>query len=190
MRRLVFGGLAAFFFYYIVQPVHAATTGFNGDYAFSNWMYTENQGTLGGVITDDVSDSIALVSADDGSGLDVLTDCTIVAPFAATISFEWNYESVDSSNLTLYDPFGYLIGDTYIQLVDTEIGTPLIQSGAVTFDVKMNQTFGFRAISIDSEGGSSTTTITHFQAIPEPAVITLLAGFGSLLIAVRRYFMA
>ena len=115
--------------------------------------------------------SIILRGADDGSGNDVNTDFTIAAPTAGTVSFDWNYSTLDGS--PSFDPFGYLLNGAFTKLTDDSGATT--QSGSAFFSVLSGDVFGFRQNTIDSGFGRASTTISNFNG-PTAAVPASVPG--------------
>ena len=91
---LMTAGLASATLVLAASPAQALTQ-FAGDYAPGNW--TQSIGGDGSIDTSGAPASIILRGADDGSGNDVNTDFTIAAPTAGTVSFDWNYSTLDGS---------------------------------------------------------------------------------------------
>ena len=90
-----------------------ALTNFAGDYAPGNW--TQSIGGDGLIDTTSAPGSISLTGADDAGGLQN-TDFTIAAPTAGTVSFDWNFSTLDTSSE--FDPFGYLLNGAFTQLTN------------------------------------------------------------------------
>ena len=161
---------------FISTSVSAVTINdFTDGYAVGNWTsITQGDSSID---TSGAPSSISLTSSNDVSGL-ANTDFTIAALGDGTVSFDWSYVSVDFN--PDFDPFGYLLNGTFIQVTDD--GGSLSQSGFVSFAVLTGQVFGFRQLSTDSDFGAATTTVSDFSApsaIPVPAAVWL---FGSGLI--------
>ena len=166
------------------NPAQALTL-FSGNYAPANW--SQAVGGDGSISTTGAPNSISLTSANDGGtepGVNRSTDFTIAAPFAGTVSFTWAYTTTDET-APEYDPFGYLLGTNFTQLT-TNTGANS-QGGSISISVIAGQIFGFRQNSLDSLGGSATTTITNFNgpvasgsaSVPGPLpLFGLGAAFG------------
>ena len=88
----------------------------------------------------------------------VNTDFTIAAPTAGTVSFDWNFSTLDGAQ---YDPFGYLLNGVFTQLTN-DLGSQT-QSGSASFSVLSGDVFGFRQNSQDSGHGRASTTISNFN---------------------------
>jgi hypothetical protein len=113
---------------------------------------------------------VVLRSSDDGISGDVNTDFSIAAPTSGTVSFDWNYSTLDDA---AYDDFGYLLNGAFTQLTN-DAGSQT-QSGSVTFSVLATDTFGFRQNSEDSCCGRASTNISNFNgpiaSVPGPLPI-------------------
>ncbi|TDJ65470.1 MAG: PEP-CTERM sorting domain-containing protein [Proteobacteria bacterium] len=165
---------------------------FSGDYTLGLWDIAESGGTidLGGA-----PGSVSLTSNNGGGFAN--TDLSFTAFEAVTITFDWDFTTVDpgipGTNGAQWDPFGYLLNGSFTKLTN-DAGADSQSGTAVTFAVAFGDTFGFRANTIDGIFGAATTTITNFSAIgPAPAVVPLppsvsLLGFalGGVLLLQRR----
>lgn len=170
----------------------AAHADFSGSYAIGLWNSVINGGTID---TSGAPGSVSLVSNNAGT-LNANQDLTFTAFENATISFDWEFTTTDSGTATTasaqWDPFGYLLGGSFVQLTNNN-GADL-QSGSVSFDVFVGDVFGFRANTVDGIAGAATTVIGNFQALgPAPAVVPLPpavwllgAAISGLLMLTRR----
>ena len=156
-------GLASATLSLTASPAQALTQ-FAGDYAPGNW--TQSIGGDGSIDTSGAPASIILRGADDGSGNDVNTDFTIAAPTGGTVSFNWNFSTLDHS---AFDDFGYLLNGAFTQL--TNNGGSRNQSGSASFLVLTGDVFGFRQNSEDSDFGRASTTISNFDGPTAPASV-------------------
>ena len=107
-------GLASATLGLAASPAQALTQ-FAGDYAPGNWTFNANGGG-GSIVTSGAPGNIVLRSSDDGSSGNVNTDFTIAAPTAGTVSFDWNFSTLDTSSE--FDPFGYLLNGAFTQLTN------------------------------------------------------------------------
>jgi len=169
----------------VASNASAATVfGFQDEYAPSNWN-TTNSNADGSVNTSQAPTSISLTGGDNGSFAPGNTDYTTTAAATGEVMFDWNYSTFDFG--PFFDPF-FVLNGTPTQLTDDNGGP--IQSGTFMFDVLAGDIFGFRIGTTDNIAGSSTVTISNFEApapaVPEPSnilgLITISAlGVGTLL---------
>lgn len=157
--------------------------GFAGTYAPANWNISSGTGSVNSF----TASSLSITSGDDGSEAASYTDVFIQASVDTTFSFSWDYASSDES--AGYDPFGIIWSDdgvnfSFTQLTDDLAGT--LQSGVGSFIADAGTYFGFRAWTLDNIGGSATTRITDFAAVPEPSSYALAAIALLGLAATRR----
>lgn len=150
----------------------AAHADFSGGYAISLWNSVINGGTID---TSTAPTSVTLVSNNSGTP-NANQDLTFTAFESATISFDWQFTTVDTGTATSaaaqWDPFGYLHAGSFVRLTDNS--GPSTQGGSVSFDVLAGQVFGFRANTVDGIAGAATTVIGNFAALgPSPAVVPL-----------------
>ena len=141
----------------------SANSAFIDAYDLSNWSQSTNGGTI------DISgapDTVVLTSSNDGSGDKKNQDFIITALENEAINFAWSYQTTD---LNVYDPFGWLFNGVFTQLTDNSGNSN--QSGIFSFNVVTGDIFGFRANSVDSMSGSSITEISDFSATPIPSQV-------------------
>ena len=152
---------------------HAAYTFYNDDGA---------NGTLSGSYP-----AFTITGSDDGSGNDDTAFYVQTYASATTVSFTWQYASLDSGG-SLYDPAGWILDGVETQLsIDGGPGTT--SSGSSSVDVAAGQTFGWYVHSFDSTGGAGVLAVDEDlpPAVPEPADAALtMAGLVALLALVRR----
>jgi hypothetical protein len=147
----------------------AHAIGFADAFDPSNWTLSTNNGN-GTVNTSGAPSSISIVSANNGSG-STSTDYTIPIPVGVqNLSFAWDFSTVDVDGPS-FDPFGYLINGSYIQLTDSFGNNS--QSGVKSVNVTLGDVFGFRALATDSVLGASTTQIFNFTDSPNPQPVSL-----------------
>jgi hypothetical protein len=131
---------------------------------------------------------VTLVSSNDTSGAKKNQDFTIPVLTDAVINFHWQYNTADEDEDALYDPFGYLLNDTFTKLTFEGKGSKS-QQGDFSVAVFAGDEFGFRMNSDDSALGAATATVTNFSAVPLPAAVWLFGTglFGFLWQTKRRH---
>jgi len=139
------------------NSAQAANPGFAGTYAPPNWTQLIVQD--GSVDTTNAPTSITVIGPNNGANSPGKTDFTIAAPSAGTVSFDWLFTTSDSKSQ--YDPFGYVLNGSFIQLTADGIAN---QSGSATFAVLAGDVFGFSQRSSDSSFGRAQTVISNFVA--------------------------
>ena len=153
--------LAGATFGFAAKPAQALTL-FAGPYAPANW--SQSIGGDGSIETSDAPDSVTLTGSNDGSGA-ADADFTIKAPASGTVSFDWNFSTVD---YPFADPFGYLLNGSFTKLTN-DIGISP-QAGTASFSVLSGDVFGLRQRTSDSSYGRASTTISNFNGpTSEPA---------------------
>lgn len=155
----------------------ATVFGFQDAYDPINWTFT-NSNADGFVNTGGAPASISLTGGDNGSGDFGTTDYTTTAAAAGTVTFDWNYSTADPDT-PFWDPFGYLLNGSFIQVTDD--GGGVVQNGTATFNVLAGDSFGFRIDTFDNFFGRGSVTISNFSApIPEPSTVLSLLVLGGL----------
>lgn len=175
-----------------VSSASAATVfGFQDEYAPINWTLT-NSNADGFVNTGGAPASISLTGGDNGSDSFGTTDYTTTAAAAGTVTFDWNYSTVDvltdpSCNLpnNFCDPFIVLVNG--IETIPLNPSGGQSQSGTSTFNVLAGDSFGFRISTPDNFAGRGSVTISNFSApgpmaptVPEPSTVLSLLALGGL----------
>ena len=167
--------------------VPATAGSFTGSYDLSNWTLI-NTNADGSAMTPDLGLSLILTGGNNGSGNPGITDFVITAPASGTISFQWNYSSLDATtpvcgpfgNL-ICDDGGYLLNSVYTGLADdTTQG-----SGSTSFLVTSGESFGFRINTADNQGEPGILTITDFSgpvdaSVPEPGTFSVVLGLAAM----------
>lgn len=146
----------------------------------------------GSAITTAGGSTLIFTGPNNGSGLPGQTDLTTVAKASGLVQFDFSYTTLDlwdtsDPTATPNDFAGYLAGSVFTLLADRDG-----QSGTVSFQVVLGQTFGFRIGTVDNVGEPGVLTISNYTApggganVPEPGTssLMLLAG-GASLAAVR-----
>src|SRR5690606_30472517 len=100
---------------------------------------------------------VMVIGSDNGSGSEGFTDFTVNVTEAATITFDWDYTTIDIAG---FDSFGYLLNGTYTELTDPGLGN---QSGSANIAVAPGDIFGLRSQTDDNGFGGNETVISNFM---------------------------
>lgn len=161
------------------------------------WTFTADNGGDGSIAG--TYPQFILTGSNNGDpstkGFESTTSYTQSFANAETISFTWQYASLDSSGLGTYDPAGWLVIDNgTVVSTQLSIDAGTTSSGTATVSVAAGDTFGFYVYSADSLAGPGVLAINEAlpppppppPAIPEPQNAALmLAGLAALFAAVR-----
>lgn len=150
-------------------------------YPLSFFVLT-NSNADGNVFSPDGGISAILTGGNNGTGLSGTTDLLAIATGSGSIQFQYIYSSAD---LPAFDRAGYLIGQLFTPLADTDQ-----QFGTATFLVMGGDTFGFRVETDDNTGEPGVFTISDFTvdstAVPEPATLPLVLAAMAMAAGIRR----
>ena len=158
----------------------SALPGFSGAYAPSNWTFL-NSNANGNVNTTTAPTSITLTGGNIESGgpSSGITNYTIAAVAGGTLSFNWNYSTLDIFGPTS-DPFLFLLNGS-TQLSNNFGGST--QSGSFSTSLLSGATFGFRIATKDNRDGAANVTISNFDitpVTPVPFEFSPVLGVGVL----------
>jgi hypothetical protein len=180
--------------------VPQAKSDFIGNYALNNWTLTNtiaqdpgcsltNTSADGFATTPDGGVTVIITGPNIGNGLcSGTTGLTIAAGEAGQVQFDWSYSSLDAPS---FDNAGYLTGNTFLQLADSDG-----HSGTVMFPIASNEIFGFRVGTVDNQGEPGILTVTNFNVSPDIASVPEPGAAPMLLVAIvligaqkrRRHF--
>jgi hypothetical protein len=151
-------------------------------YPLSDFVLT-NLNADGTAVSLDGGISVILTGGNNGSGLSGTTDLLAIATGPGPIEFQYTYSSVDDPT---FDWAGYLVGDQFSRLADTNG-----QFGSASFLVMGGDIFGFRVVTDDNTQEPGVFTISDFRvdstAVPEPATLPLvLAAAMAIAVGIRR----
>ena len=144
-----------------------AQADFSGPYDHANWTFTQAGNSS---FTANLT-SLTLTGSNNGSTLNALTEYTIAADASGTVSFDWDYSSVDSLN---WDYGGFSVNGVFTTLAFNSTAG----SGNFSTAVNAGDIIGFWVFSQDSTFGAGVLEITNFSgpvAVPEPGSLGLLA---------------
>ncbi|MDX2150516.1 MAG: PEP-CTERM sorting domain-containing protein [Bryobacteraceae bacterium] len=168
----------------VVLPVGAAPL-FVGPFDIGNWTFA-TEGT-GSVNLLNAPDSITLFGSDCGSPTcpaeQPITTFEVVygGPDPIVFTFPWLYFTDDDN--AGFDPFGYFLNDTFVELTDPGLGD---QSGVTSVPLVAGDRFGFFISTTDNRFGRASADIgATSAAVPEPAAF-LFMGSGLALIGLSR----
>ena len=173
-------------------PAPARAIGFTGYYATGNWTTNAIPNATVTVIGPAPSSTIRLRSKDNGGGASDTTFTIIAdpsAPVASTVFFNWSYVTRDRDGST-FDPFGYVLNGSFIQLTVNGQPDNSTQSGSASFLVQPGDEFGFNQRSVDSQLGRGITDVSGFSIIAVPVTPALLGLLPLALVARKRYASA
>jgi hypothetical protein len=151
-------------------------------YPLSFFVLT-NSNADGAAVSPDGGISVILTGGNNGSGLSGTTDLVAVATAAALIHFQYSYSSLDDP---MFDRAGYLIGDQFTPVADTDQ-----QSGTASFLVIDGDIFGFRVATDDNTQEPGVFTISDFSVdsttAPEPSSMPLMfVGIMAMAVSMGR----
>lgn len=147
---------------------------------FDTALWTESQ--MGGphdgaVDASGAPGSIALTSANDGTG-NAATEYCITIAVSGNISFDWAYASNNGDSF--FDPFFFTLNGAATQLSVDGAGALLNQNGSETIAVTAGDVFCFSQQSTDGIFGSATTTISNL-AYPCTVNVPTMSEWGLMI---------
>ncbi|MDH3685477.1 MAG: PEP-CTERM sorting domain-containing protein [Myxococcales bacterium] len=165
-----------------------AAAAFIDDYAFANWSLTQTPGADGFVVPSGAPTDTIVLTGSEANGTPAppaddpsVTDFTITVATSGTISFDWDYQSLDAAD---WDRGAYLVNGGEFFLAQNDSAT---SNGTVTIAVTAGDVFGFRVGSRDQAFSPGILTIDNFSFVPEPSTaVLLLLGTIGLAVAGRR----
>jgi len=162
----------------------AALAGWSGGAQAAYTFYDDDggNGTLSGTYP-----TFTITGSNDGSGVDDTAFYVQTYASPVTLSFTWQYASLDSGG-SVYDPAGWILDGVQTQL-SVDGGPGSTSSGSLSVDVGAGQTFGWYVHSFDSTGGAGMLAVNEDlpPAVPEPAGAALaMAGLAALLALAKR----
>lgn len=165
-----------------------AAAAFIDDYAFANWTLSQTPGADGFVVPSGVPTDTIVLTGSEANGTPAppvddpsVTDFVITVVVAGSITFDWDYQSLDAAD---WDHGAYLVNGTEFFLAQNNSGT---SNGTISILVGVGDTFGFRVGSRDQAFSPGLLTIDNFVFVPEPATAMLLfLGTLGLAVAGRR----
>jgi hypothetical protein len=120
------------------------------------WVFSTTSGDGSGVVTED---GLTLVSSDSGTEESQIVALTSAAK-AITISFDWDYSTVDVDGAP-FELFGYTVDGVFTQLSDNAGSNN--QSGSASFEVPAGSEVAFIIDAIDDILGSATANVTNIN---------------------------
>ena len=101
---------------------------------------------------------VVTISSNNASGAVGTTDLTMTVATAETVSFDWDYVTMDGPD---WDSFGYVLNGVYTELTDPA-GANTQSGNSGPIDLVPGDVFGFRSQSEDGFAGAATTTVSNF----------------------------
>ena len=136
---------------------HSVFAQFEGDFAPDNWTFTSDN-TDASLEDAQIPDAITIKGGNDGE--EGNSDYVITVNQSGEIKFSWSYFTTDAE--ARYDPGGYLLNGTFVELVDGDLAGD--QSGTTSVIVTNGDVFGFRVYTMDGDLGAAYLTIENFTA--------------------------
>ena len=161
--------------------------GFKGNFSPGLWMLYDDAG--GSVDWSEAPYRLRLYGGDVGVG--GVTETGTIMGADGTVSFDWNYGTVDEPG---WDALGYFInGDSWLLSQglywDGQAWSDIF--GSVSIPVNAGDEFGFYMYTADGAFGGGVANVWNFSAptaaIPEPTTLTALSLLGLCSAAVRRW---
>ena len=151
----------------------AFSAGAHAGYAFSN--DNGGDGALSGAFP-----SFTITGSDNGvdAGFDDIASYVQTFAAAASVTFDWRYETLDEGG-GAFDPGGYVLDGVLTPL--SGFGGPGDgNAGRTTVAVEAGDTFGWYVESLDSEFGAGMLAV-DVDAVPEPSGAALLIAAVGLI---------
>ncbi|MFZ6053535.1 hypothetical protein ABHV44_16105, partial [Flavobacteriales bacterium DA487] len=120
------------------------------------WVFSSTSGDGSGEVTED---GLTLVSSDSGTEVSQVVALTAAAK-AITISFDWDYSTVDVDGAP-FELFGYTVDGVFTQLSDN--GGSNDQSGSASIEVPAGSEVAFIIDAIDDILGAATANVTNIN---------------------------
>ena len=149
---------------------------FEGVFDISLWTLS-NTNANGNVNTTGAPTSISLTSGNNSSANPGDTNYTFTAPFTGTITFDWQYSSLDDSDADI--PNLLIDGNPTLLTGFNTLGSDN-QSGSMTVNVTAGQVIGFNMHTIDNIFGTGTVVISNFTAIVTPQLQWVATSGGTI----------
>ena len=178
---------AAFMMLGTIGSAEAAS--FTGVYDPSNWTLTNNNAD-GFVDTTNAPFSVSITGGDNESGWFGETLYTTTAVSSGLFSFDWSYITQDTFKDSFWDPFGFILNETFTQLTIDGVGD-ISQFGTFSTMLTAGDIFGFVVQTRDNNYFPATVTISNLspQSVPEPTAtlgFLMLGGMGAGSILKRK----
>jgi hypothetical protein len=137
---------------------------FSGYFDPGNWTLAHSNGCDDGYVdASGAPASVTLVGSEvPGCGSSVVS-YGISVEICGTVSFDWDYTTVDC-NGSFYDRFGYYLNGNPVQLSVDCINCGFNQSGSVSIPVDAGDNVAFYMWSIDNICGRAWSVISNFSA--------------------------
>ncbi|SHF66753.1 HYR domain-containing protein, partial [Mariniphaga anaerophila] len=137
---------------------YSATQNFTGEFAPENWTLETNGGN-GDVDLSEAPGKITLWGSDGDSGSEIFTEYKITIPADGSMSFTWNYLTLDEDGPS-FDPFGYSVNGNYMQLSYDEGG--IMQEDSETIALNAGDEFSFFVWTEDDVAGAGSSAVIDF----------------------------
>ncbi len=145
-----------------VQPAITSINDFSGDFDLANWTLVNDPPGVDGSYNSEPGPPIELYVVGGNDGVGGVTDFEITIPEDGVISFNWGYQSTDTS---CWDTGGVVLNGVYDQLACKNPGMPFFD-GLYSVAVEAGDTFAFRIWIDDGLFGAGTFGVTNFDFQP------------------------
>lgn len=155
--------MKSFFTSLLVLCAIAINAQFANYYDPANWAETHSSGCDNGYVdATGAPGSISIVGSENPGCGGSIVSYGIEVEICGTITFDWLY-TTDDCDGSFYDPFGYYLNGSPIQLSINGFPDGSSQSGTVSIPVNVGDDVAFYIFSRDNICGRAWSTISNFS---------------------------